>query len=132
VLKDGQRGLPSKLFRSVHTSFRHLALLLAIAALGSDAQPRVGAAEKKDKGSVIIAPPLAMPQKVTVPRGRKIDIPLRIYGRQREQLRYLIKTPPAKQGAAPTERFPPAPDPFQTAKPQPGPSDQAFSIASPR
>jgi hypothetical protein len=35
-----------------------------------------------------------MPQKVTVPRGRKIDIPLRIYGRQREQLRYLIKAPP--------------------------------------
>lgn len=35
-----------------------------------------------------------MPQKVPVPRGRKIDIALRIYGRQREQLRYLIKTPP--------------------------------------
>jgi hypothetical protein len=83
----------SKLFRSVHTSFRHLALLLAIAALRSGAQPRAGAAQKKDKRPVIIAPPPAM-QKVTVPSGRKFDVALRIYGRQREQLRHLIKAPP--------------------------------------
>jgi hypothetical protein len=34
--------------------------------------------------------------------------------------------------AALTERFPSAPEPFQTAKALPSPSDQAFSIASPR
>ncbi|MEA3209387.1 MAG: Flagellar-associated PapD-like [Chthoniobacter sp.] len=42
-----------------------------------------------------VAPPPPMPQKVIVPRGRKVEIPLRIYGRQNEALRYLIKTPPA-------------------------------------
>ena len=33
-------------------------------------------------------------------------------------------------GLAPTERFPPAPAPFQTVRSPPRPSDQAFSIAS--
>lgn len=41
------------------------------------------------------APPPAMPQNVKVARGKKVEIPLRIFGRQSEALRYVIKTPPA-------------------------------------
>jgi hypothetical protein len=75
--RSAEQAVPLRA-RSVHTSFRQLALLLAIAALGSGAQPRADAAEKKDKRPVIIATPPAMPQRVTVPRGRKFDIALRI------------------------------------------------------
>ena len=74
---------------------RHLTCLLAAVALAGLALPRTEAAEKKDTRPVLDPPPPALPQNVTVARGERIDIPLRIYGKQSEPLRYLIKTPPA-------------------------------------
>lgn len=50
-----------------------------------------------------------------------------------DNVAFAFPTPLPTTGAAPapTER-PPAPDRFQTAKSTPSPSDQAFSIATPR
>ena len=70
-------------------------IVLVIATIPGWPLPPAGAAEKKDTRPVLDPPPPALPQNVTVPRGRRIDIPLRIYGVQNEALRYLIKTPPA-------------------------------------
>lgn len=53
------------------------------------------AAEKKDTRPVLDPPPPAIPQQITILRGGRIDIPLRIYGVQNEPLRYLIKSAPA-------------------------------------
>lgn len=75
---------------------RPLALLVALAAFVAVPWPIALAAEKKKSTPVMApAPPPAMPQTVRVPRGQKIDIPLRIYGRANEPLRYLIRTAPA-------------------------------------
>ncbi len=74
---------------------RHLTCLFAAGALAGLAVTRADAAEKKDTRPVLDPPPPAMPQNVTVARGQRIDVPLRIYGQQSEPLRYLIKTPPA-------------------------------------
>lgn len=74
---------------------RHLTCFAAVGVFVGLALPVAGAAEKKDTRPVLDPPPPALPQKVTVARGQRIEIPLRIYGRQSEPLRYLIKSPPA-------------------------------------
>ncbi len=40
------------------------------------------------------APPIPVPQVVKVGRGEKAEIPLRIYGSQKDELRFLIRTSP--------------------------------------
>ncbi len=65
-----------------------LLLALFVALLAADAgaqraQPAVG-----------VAPPLPVPLAVKVRREGRTEIPLRIYGRAGEPLKYLIRTPP--------------------------------------
>ncbi|MGB8167299.1 MAG: fibronectin type III domain-containing protein [Chthoniobacteraceae bacterium] len=74
---------------------RHLTRLLAAGAIAGLALTCADAAEKKDTRPVLDPPPPALPQSVTVARGQRVDVPLKIYGVQSEALRYLIKTPPA-------------------------------------
>jgi hypothetical protein len=79
----------------VHRFFRHSLSLLAAGTFLGLPPPSSPAAEKRDTRPVLDPPPPALPQTLSVPRGKRLDISLRIYGVQSEQLRYLIKTPPA-------------------------------------
>ncbi len=54
----------------------------------------VFAARRDEKKAPLPAPPpQAVEQKVEVPRGKTVNIPLKIYGSQRETLRFLIRSP---------------------------------------
>lgn len=74
---------------------RHFTRLCAIGTLAGLVLAHADAAEKKDTRPVLDPPPPALPQSVTVARGQRVEIPLKIYGVQSEALRYLIKTRPA-------------------------------------
>jgi hypothetical protein len=58
----------------------------------------LAAAAPKDKEvrPVVAAPPPAMPQSLTVARGKTLEIQLRIYGGRNEALSYVIKRAPAQ------------------------------------
>lgn len=75
--------------------FRHFILLAAGLFAGMTLSCAEAAEKKKDTRPVLDPPPPARPQSLTVPRGGRVDVPLKIYGVQSDTLRYLIKTPPA-------------------------------------
>lgn len=72
-------------------SLRLLALLLW-AACGLSLPASAAREEKKEP--LPPPPPQAVEQKVEVPRGQAVQIPLKIYGSQRETLRFLIRSAP--------------------------------------
>ncbi len=71
-------------------SMGHRRYLVLIALLA------VAAAQAGPKDSPIIPPPMAQPQSLSVFRGRSIDVPLRAQGRAPGQLKFLIRSLPAK------------------------------------
>ena len=75
-----------------HLSPRLLALASWIA--WSLALPASAARKDEKKVPLPTPPPQAVEQKVEVPRGKAVNIPLKIYGTQRELLRFLIRSEP--------------------------------------
>lgn len=73
---------------------RNTTFFLLVALLQLPSGPDLHAAEKKETRPPLVVPPPPVPQQVKVPRGRKIDVPLRIFGKQNEPLRYLIRNQP--------------------------------------
>jgi hypothetical protein len=69
-----------------------LAATMLAAVLAIVVAPVRGATPKREV--LPEAPPPAVPLSVKVTRGETIDIPLRIYGRKNELLKYLIRVPP--------------------------------------
>jgi hypothetical protein len=63
----------------------------------------LAAAAPKDKEvrPVVAAPPPAMPQSLTVARGKTLEIQLRIYGGRNEALSYVIKRAPGRGKLSP-------------------------------
>lgn len=79
----------------VEKLLRHFVLLAAALLTGLPLFCADAAEKKKDTRPMLDPPPPARPQSLTVARGQRIDVPLKIYGVQSDTLRYLIKTPPA-------------------------------------
>ena len=86
----GACALSPDVNRSAQTIFR----FLLAGALAAGALTTALGEEKRDTRPVLDPPPPAMPASVSVARGGRLDIPLRIYGVQNQTLRYLIKRPP--------------------------------------
>ncbi len=66
---------------------RYLVLIALLAVAAAQADP---------KDPPIVPPPMAQPQSLSIFRGRSIDVPLRAQGRAPGQLKFLIRSLPAK------------------------------------
>jgi hypothetical protein len=66
---------------------RYLILIALLAGVAVQAGP---------KDSLVVPPPMAQPQSVSIFRGRSVDVPLRAQGRAPGQLKFLIRSLPSK------------------------------------
>lgn len=93
-IEGGQPAASCALSPAVDRFIPTLFRLLIVGTFAACLPPAIGAEEKRNTRPVLDPPPPAMPAAVSVARGGRIEIPLRIYGVQNESLRFLIKKPP--------------------------------------